>query len=106
MVQISCILEHDVFTAISRFSLDADSWRTCIWRKNESWYHPFLIWEKDHYSDEGVMKEILEPYVKLFIGAIGPGFLLTDDITRLHRAQFVDEYVESVDTYRMNWLAR
>lgn len=122
-----------LFTDESRFSLDTDSRRTFIWREPGTRYHPSLIREKDHYGGGGVMvwagimldgrtplhvfdkgsltamryrEEILEPYVRLFRGAVGPGFLLMDDNARPHRAQVVDDYLESEDIRRMDWPAR
>ncbi|GFT62340.1 transposable element Tcb2 transposase [Trichonephila clavipes] len=48
---------------------------------------------------------ILEQHVRLFRGATGAEFLLTDDNARPHRANIVDECLQSEDTTRMDWLA-
>ena len=42
-------------------------------------------------------QEVLEPYVRLFRGAVGPEFIFMDDNARAHRALLVDEYLESED---------
>lgn len=50
--------------------------------------------------------EVLEPYVRLFRGAVGPDFLLMDDNARPHRALLVDEFLENEDIRRIDWPAR
>ncbi|XP_023244780.1 uncharacterized protein LOC111642644 [Centruroides sculpturatus] len=49
--------------------------------------------------------EVLEPIVKLFAAAVGPGFVLMDDNARPHRAALVDDYLENEGFMRMDWLA-
>ncbi|GBL83808.1 hypothetical protein AVEN_132688-1 [Araneus ventricosus] len=109
------------FTDESRFSLNTDSRRTFIWREPEIRYLPSKVREIDHYGGGGLMAwagimldgrtplhvfergtvtgvgyrdEILEPYVRLFRGAVGPEFILMDDNARPHRALLVDEFLE------------
>ncbi|GFW58108.1 cubilin [Trichonephila clavipes] len=48
---------------------------------------------------------ILEQHVRLFWGAIGAEFLFMDDNTRPHRANIVDECLQSEDITRMGWPA-
>ncbi|GFX23123.1 transposable element Tcb1 transposase [Trichonephila clavipes] len=48
---------------------------------------------------------ILEQHVRLFRGAMGAEFLLVDDNARPHRANIVDEYLQSEDITRMVWPA-
>ncbi|GBO21647.1 hypothetical protein AVEN_201799-1 [Araneus ventricosus] len=50
--------------------------------------------------------EILEPYVRLFRGAVGPELILMDDNARPRRALLVDEFPESGDIRQMDWPAR
>ena len=122
-----------LFTDESRFSLDTDSRRTLIWREPMTRYHPSHIREMDHYGGGGVMvwagimldsrtplhvfdrgsltamryrEEILEPYVRLFRGAVGLRFLFMDDNKSPHRAHLVDVYLESENIRRMDWPAR
>ncbi|GBN15901.1 hypothetical protein AVEN_88534-1, partial [Araneus ventricosus] len=98
-----------LFTDESRFSLNTDSGRTFIWREPRTRYLPSNVREIDHYGGEGLMvwagimldgqislhifergtvtgvryrDEILEPYVRLFRGAVGPEFILMDDKAR------------------------
>ncbi|GBL87031.1 Transposable element Tcb2 transposase [Araneus ventricosus] len=121
------------FTDESRFSLNTDSRRTFIWREPGTRYLPSNVREIDHYDGGDLMvwagimldgrtplhvfergtvtgvryrDEILEPYVRLFRGAVGPEFILMDDNARPHRALLVDEFLESEDIRRMDWPAR
>ncbi|GFV70708.1 transposable element Tcb1 transposase [Trichonephila clavipes] len=48
---------------------------------------------------------ILEQHVRLFRGAMGAEFLFMDDNTRSHRANIVDECLQSEDITRMDWPA-
>ncbi|GFT52544.1 DDE_3 domain-containing protein [Trichonephila clavipes] len=48
---------------------------------------------------------ILEQHIRLFRGAMGAEFLFMDDNARPHRANFVDEYLQSKDITRMDWPA-
>ena len=77
-----------------------------IWREPETRYHRSNIIERDHYAGGGLMvwpgimqdtctplhvfdngsvndqryrQEVLEPYVSLFRGAVGPEFIFMDD---------------------------
>lgn len=122
-----------LFSDESRFSLQSDSRRVLIWREPGTRYHPSNIRERDRYGGGGLLvwggimlggrtslyvldrgtlnaqryrDEILEPYVRLFRGAIGPEFIFMDDNATSHRAQLVDEYLESEGIRRMEWPAR
>lgn len=122
-----------LFTDESRFSLNTDSRRTFIWREPGTRYVPCNVREINSYRGGGVMvwagimldgrtplhffdrgtvtgvkyrDEVLEPYVRLFRGAVGPEFILQDDNARPHRALLVDEFLESEDIRRMDWPAR
>ncbi|GBM77396.1 hypothetical protein AVEN_213857-1 [Araneus ventricosus] len=102
-----------LFTDESRFSLNTDSRRTFIWREPGNRYLPSNVREIHHYGGGGLMvwagimldgrtplhvfergtvsgvryrDEILEPYVRLFRGAVVPEFILMDDNARPHRA--------------------
>ncbi|GBN13741.1 Transposable element Tcb2 transposase [Araneus ventricosus] len=122
-----------LFTDESLFSLNTDSCRTFIWREPGIRYLPSNAREIDHYGGAGLMvwagimlddrtplhvseidtvtcvryrDKILESYVRLFRGAVGPEFILMDDNARPHRALLVDEFLESKDIRRMDWPAR
>ncbi|GBM19243.1 Chorion peroxidase [Araneus ventricosus] len=122
-----------LFTDESRFSLNTDSRRTFIRREQGTRYLPSNVREIDHYGGGGLMvragimldgrtplhvfergtvtgvkyrDEILEPYVRLFRGAVGPEFILMDDNARPHRGLLVDEFLKSEDIRRMDWPAR
>ncbi|GFT77786.1 transposable element Tcb1 transposase [Trichonephila clavipes] len=49
--------------------------------------------------------DILEQHLQLFCGAMGAEFLFTDDNARPHRANIVDECLQSVDITLMDWPA-
>ncbi|GFW92418.1 transposable element Tcb1 transposase [Trichonephila clavipes] len=46
---------------------------------------------------------ILEQHVRLFRGAMGAEFLYMDDSARPHRANIVDEWLQSDDITRIDW---
>ncbi|GFW48074.1 transposable element Tcb1 transposase [Trichonephila clavipes] len=48
---------------------------------------------------------ILEQHVRLFRDAMGAEFLFMDDNARPHRANIVDECLQSKDITRMDWPA-
>ncbi|GFX92399.1 DDE_3 domain-containing protein [Trichonephila clavipes] len=48
---------------------------------------------------------ILEQHVRLFRGAMGAEFLFMDDNARPHRANILDECLQSEDITRMDWPA-
>ncbi|GFX78157.1 transposable element Tcb1 transposase [Trichonephila clavipes] len=48
---------------------------------------------------------ILEQHVRLFRGAMGAEFLFMDDNAHPHRANIVDECLQSEDITRMDWPA-
>ena len=103
-----------------------------MWREPGTLYHPSNIIERDHYACGGLMvwagimqdirtlfhvfengfvnaqrynQEVLEPYVCLFRGVVGPEFIFIDDNTRAHRALMADGYLESEDIQQMTWPA-
>ncbi|GBN48829.1 Transposable element Tc1 transposase [Araneus ventricosus] len=122
-----------LLTGESRFGLNTDSRRTFIWREPGTRYLPSNVCEIDHYGGGALMvwagimldgrtplhvfergtvtgvryrDEILEPYVRLFRGAVLPEFILMEDNARPHRALLVDEFLESEDIRRTDWPAR
>ncbi|GFU20396.1 transposable element Tcb1 transposase [Trichonephila clavipes] len=110
-----------MFSDESRFSLQSDSRRTLIWRAPGTRYHQentierhryfgsgWLVWggiilgsRTDLYVQSVTMTGhiyrdvILEQHVRLFRGAMGAGFLFMDDKARPHRANIVDECLQS-----------
>ncbi|GFV55737.1 transposable element Tcb1 transposase [Trichonephila clavipes] len=115
----------------SRFSLQSDSRRTLIWRAPGTRYHQentierhryggagWLVWggiilgsRTDLYVQSVTMTGHIYPDVKLeqlvrfFRGTMGAEFLFMDDNTRPHRANIVDECLQSEDITRMGWPA-
>ncbi|GBM21751.1 hypothetical protein AVEN_118279-1 [Araneus ventricosus] len=67
---------------------------------------PLHVFERGTVTGVRYRDKILEPYVRLFRGAVGPEFILMDDNTRQHRALLVDEFLESGDIRRMDWSVR
>ncbi|GBM75361.1 Transposable element Tcb1 transposase [Araneus ventricosus] len=125
--QWSCVM----FSDESRFSLQSDSRRTFIWRAPGTRYHQENTIERHRYGGAGWLvwggiilgsrtdlhvqsvtmtghiyrDVILEQHVRLFRGAMGAEFLFMDDNARPHRANIVDECVQSGDITRMDWPA-
>ncbi|GFU41283.1 transposable element Tcb1 transposase [Trichonephila clavipes] len=114
--QCSCMM----FSDVSRFSLQSDSHRTLIWRATGTRYHENTI-ERHRYGGArwfvsgGIIlgsrtdlhvqsvtmtghiyrDVILEQHVRLFRGAMVAEFLFMDDNARPHRANTVDECLQS-----------
>ncbi|GFW73966.1 transposable element Tcb1 transposase [Trichonephila clavipes] len=88
--QWSCVM----FSDESRFSLQSGFRRTLIWRA------PECSDDRPHLLDV-----ILEQHLRLFRGAMGAEFLFMDDNARPHRANIVDDYLQSEDITRVDWPA-
>ncbi|GFT24090.1 transposable element Tcb1 transposase [Trichonephila clavipes] len=125
--QWSCV----IFSDESRFSLQSDFRRTLIWRVPGTRYHQENTNERHRYGGAGWLvwggiilgsrtdlhvqrvtmtrhiyrDVILEQHVRLFRGAMGAEFLFMDDNARPHRANIVDECLQSENITRMDWLA-
>ncbi|GFY25175.1 transposable element Tc3 transposase [Trichonephila clavipes] len=125
--QWSCV----IFSDESRFNLQSDSHRTLIWRVSGTRYHQENTIERHRYGRAGwlvwggiilgsrtdlhvqsVTKTgpiyrdvILGQHVRMFRGAMGAEFLFMDDNARPHRANVVDECLQSEDITRMDWPA-
>ncbi|GFT76473.1 transposable element Tcb1 transposase [Trichonephila clavipes] len=54
-------------------------------------------------SDHIYRDVILEQHKRLFRGTMGAEFLFVDDSARPHRANIVDEYLQTEDITRMDW---
>ncbi|GFT02102.1 transposable element Tcb1 transposase [Trichonephila clavipes] len=122
--QWSCVM----FSDESRFSLQSDSRRTLIWRAPGTRYHQENTIERHRYGGTGWLvwgriilgsrtdlhvqrvtmtgqiyrDVILEQHVRLFRGAMGAEFLFMDDNARPHRANIVDECLQSEVITRMD----
>ncbi|GBL90547.1 Transposable element Tc3 transposase, partial [Araneus ventricosus] len=120
-----------MFSDESRFSLQSDSRRTFIWRAPGTRYHQENTIERHRYGGAGWLvwggiilgsrtdlhvqsvtmtghiyrDVILEQHVRLFRGAMCAEFLFMDDNARPHRANIVDECLQSEDITRMDWPA-
>ncbi|GFX07780.1 transposable element Tcb1 transposase [Trichonephila clavipes] len=125
--QWSCVM----FSDKSRFSWQSDSHRNLIWRAPGTRYHQENNTERHLYGGAGWLvwggiilgsrtdlhvqsvtmtghiyqDVILEQHVRLFRGAMGAEFLFMDDNARHHRANIVDECLQSEDITRMVWPA-
>ncbi|GFX87366.1 transposable element Tcb2 transposase [Trichonephila clavipes] len=120
-----------MFSDESRFSLSSDSRRVKIWRERGTRFEPRNITER-HFPSRGVMvwsgimmdgrtdlhffdtgsvtaqryrNEVLEPYVRLLRGAVGPDFIFMDDNAPCHRAVLIDDFLETENIQRMSWPA-
>ncbi|GFV34910.1 transposable element Tcb1 transposase [Trichonephila clavipes] len=127
--QWSCVM----FSDECRFSLQSDSCRTLIWRAPGTHYHQENTIERHRYGGAGWLARvwggiilgsrtdlhvqsvtmtgpiyrdvILEQHVRLFRDTMGAEFLFMDDNGRPHRANIVDECLQSEDITRMDWKA-
>ncbi|GFW79616.1 transposable element Tcb2 transposase [Trichonephila clavipes] len=110
-----------MFSDESRFSLQSDYRRTLIWRAPGTRYQENTI-ERHCYGGGGIilgsrtdlhvqnvtmtghiyLDVILEQHVRLFRGTMGAEFLFMDDNARPHRANVVDECLQSEDITRMD----
>ncbi|GFX97480.1 transposable element Tcb2 transposase [Trichonephila clavipes] len=125
--QWSCVMFSDKF----RFSLHSDSRRTLIWRAPGTSYHQENAIERHRYGGAGWLvwggiilgsrtdlhvqsvtmtghiyrDVILEQHVRLLRGTMGAEFRFMDDNARPHRANIVDECLQSEDITRMEWPA-
>ncbi|GFT35483.1 transposable element Tc1 transposase [Trichonephila clavipes] len=102
----SCVM----FSEESRFSLQSDSRRTLIWRAPGTRYHQDNTTEQRRYGGAGWLVWggiILGSRTDLHVqsGAMGAEFLFMDDNARPHRANIVDECLQSEDITRMDWPA-
>ncbi|GFV08881.1 transposable element Tcb1 transposase [Trichonephila clavipes] len=77
-----------MFTYESRFALEPDDKRIRICYKQGTHNQPQNIPEQHAFR-------VLEPIVRLYAAAVGPTFVLMDDTARPHRADIVDDYLES-----------
>ncbi|GFV95399.1 cubilin [Trichonephila clavipes] len=115
----------------SRFSLQYDSRRTLLWRAPGTRYHQKNTIERHRYDGAGWLvwggiilgsrtdlhvqsvtmtghiyrDVILEQHVRLFRGTMSTEFLTMDGNARSHRANIIDECLQSEDITRMDWLA-
>ncbi|GFU59835.1 transposable element Tcb1 transposase [Trichonephila clavipes] len=125
--QWSCVM----FSDESRFSLQSDSHRILIWRAPGTLYQQENTIERHRHGGAGWLvwggiilgsridldvqivtmaghiyrDVILEQHVCLFRGDMGAEFLFMDDNSRLHRANIVDECLQSEDITCMDWPA-
>ncbi|GFT29690.1 transposable element Tcb1 transposase [Trichonephila clavipes] len=117
-----------MFTDESKFTLEPDDKRIGIWRKQGTRNQPqnitehpafrggsIMVWtgiSLGYHTDLSIFKwgtvtavryrdEVLEPIVRLNAGAVGPSFVLMDDNACPHRADIIDEYLESEGIARM-----
>ncbi|GFS94394.1 transposable element Tcb1 transposase [Trichonephila clavipes] len=121
-----------MFSEESRLSLQSDSRRTLIWRAPGTRYHQVNTIERHRYGGAGwlvwggiilasrtdlhvqsvtitghIYREvILEQHVRLFRGTVSAEFLFMDDNSRPHRANIVDECLQSEDITCMDCVAR
>ncbi|GFX95488.1 transposable element Tcb2 transposase [Trichonephila clavipes] len=56
-------------------------------------------------QDPVLEDEVLEPYVRLFRGAVGPDFIFMNDNVPCHRAVLIDDFLETENIQRMSWPA-
>ncbi|GFU95253.1 DDE_3 domain-containing protein [Trichonephila clavipes] len=113
------------------FSFQSDSRLSLIWRVPGTRYHQENTIERYRYGGAGRLvwggiilgsrtdlhvqsvtisghiyrDVILQQHVRLFRGAMGAEFLFMDDNARPHRANIIDECLQSEDITRLDWPA-
>ncbi|GFW43570.1 transposable element Tcb1 transposase [Trichonephila clavipes] len=94
-----------MFSDESRFSLQSGSRRTLIWRAPGNILSSRTDLHVQSVTLTGYIYRdvILKKHVRLFRGAMGAEFLFMDDNARPHRANIVDECLQSEDITRMDW---
>ncbi|GFV85011.1 transposable element Tcb1 transposase [Trichonephila clavipes] len=129
IVNTSTVVLCDVFRDESMFSLKSDSHKTLIWRVPSTRYYQENTIERHRYGGAGWLVwggiilcsrtdlhvqsvtmtrniywvVILEHDLRLFRGTIDAEFLFMGDNARPHRANIVDECLQSKDINRVNW---
>ncbi|GFX84733.1 transposable element Tcb1 transposase [Trichonephila clavipes] len=122
--------QHQTYL-VSSLQLPSDSRRTLIWSAPGTRYHQEKTIERHRYGGAGWLvwgeiilgsrtdlhvqsvtmtvhiyrDVILEQHVRLFRGTMGAECLFMDDKARTHRANIVDECLQSEYITRMDWLA-
>ncbi|GFV92261.1 transposable element Tc1 transposase [Trichonephila clavipes] len=120
-------------TVARRLSLSSDCRRQLIWRESGTAYRSENIQEKHRYPTCSIMvwagimingrtrlhvvangtmrgqryiDEVLLPYVRLFLGAVGDKFVFMDDNATCHRTLAVQDCLDSEGIQRLVWPAR
>ncbi|GFX86325.1 transposable element Tcb2 transposase [Trichonephila clavipes] len=78
----------------------------CLGRYHLDRRTPLQVFERCSLTDLKYRHEVLEPRVRLFMGACGPEFILMDDNTRPHRALLVAKFLESADIRHIDCTTR
>ncbi|GFW41336.1 cubilin [Trichonephila clavipes] len=121
--RVQALRDIGLYAHVSRFSLQSDSRQTLIWRVPGTRYHQENTIARHRYGGAGCLvwggailgsrmdlhvqsvtmtghiyrDVILEQHARLFRGAMGAEFLFMDDNARPHRANIVDECLQSED---------
>ncbi|GFT37257.1 transposable element Tcb1 transposase [Trichonephila clavipes] len=90
-----------MFTDESRFALEPNDKRISLWRYRSDLH----IFKWGSVTAVRYREEVLEPIVRLYTAAVGPTFVLMDDNACPHRADIVDDDLESEGVKRMAWPA-
>ena len=126
-------LRSILFTDESKFCVDFNDGRRCVWRQKNERFWDCCIQEHDRFGDPSVLvlggisydgstdlyiiqngaltgercrDEIMDAIVRPYASAVGQEFVLMGDNARPHGARVVTEYLECKEIDRMNWLAR
>ncbi|GFW89758.1 transposable element Tcb2 transposase [Trichonephila clavipes] len=65
----------------------------------------FHFFDTESVTAQRYIDEVLEPYVRLFRGAVGPNFIFMDYNVPCHRAVLIDNFLETENIQCMSWPA-
>lgn len=61
--------------------------------------------DKGSVTGQKYRDEVIEPYVRLFRGAVGPKFIFMDDNAPCYQTFLVDDFLETENIQHMSWPA-
>ncbi|GFX01874.1 transposable element Tc3 transposase [Trichonephila clavipes] len=74
-------------------------------RHNDGRANRPLFFDTGSVTAQRYRDEVLDLYVHLFRGAVGPDFIFMDDNAPCHRAVLIDNFLETENIQRMSWPA-
>ncbi|GFV71302.1 transposable element Tcb2 transposase [Trichonephila clavipes] len=88
-----------MFSDESGFRLSSDSRRAGIMMDGHTDLHFF---DTGSVTAQRYRDKVLEPYIRLFRGAVGPDFIFMGDNAPCHRAVLIDDFLETENIQRIS----